>query len=119
MQGADGGEDDKCVPVRVRGSEVIKIDLVLSFEQFHSILKRAIRETILVGLIFEDVHLLHVRLSVFLRDDLNGSGEKLITSSMVSVRMCINDVRDGFVSWRTMVKPFSTRSRRKFLVVQF
>src|SRR5262249_10823714 len=42
------------------------------------------------------VHLLHVRLCIFLRDDLNGSGEKLITSGMVSVGMCIDDVRDGF-----------------------
>src|SRR4030095_13589023 len=97
MHGADGREDDKCVPVSVCGSEVIKIDLVRSFGQFHSILKRAIRETILVGLIFEDVHLLHIRLCVFLRDDLNGNGKKLITSGVVSVRMCIDDVRDGFV----------------------
>src|SRR5215470_970073 len=97
MHGTDGGEDDKCVPVSVRGSEVIKIDLVRSLEQFHSIFKRAIRKAILVGRIFEHVHLLHVRLCVFLRDDLNGSGEKLITSGVVSVRMCIDDVRDGFV----------------------
>jgi hypothetical protein len=40
------GEDDKCVPVSVRGSKVVKIDLVRSFEEFHSTLKRAIRETI-------------------------------------------------------------------------
>ena len=39
------GGDDKCVPVSVRGSKVVKIDLVRSFEQFHSTLKRAIRET--------------------------------------------------------------------------
>src|SRR5215471_9139525 len=100
MHGADGRKDDKCVPISVRGSEVIKIDLVPSLEQFHSILKRAIRETILVGWIFEHVHLLHVRLCIFLRDDLNGSGEKLITSRMVSVGMCIDDVRDGFARHR-------------------
>ena len=34
------GGDDKCVPVSVRGSKVVKIDLVRSFEQFHSTLKR-------------------------------------------------------------------------------
>jgi hypothetical protein len=81
----------------MNGSEVIQVDGVIAFEHGEAILERPIRHAVLVGGILVDVHLLHVRLRVLVRDDLDVGWEEHVAARVIAVGMRIDDHRHRFV----------------------
>jgi hypothetical protein len=99
MRGAQRREHDPRVAVRVTRTEVVQVHLVGAFADRHSVLERALRHSAAVVLL-EDVHLLHVRLGVLLRDDFDAGRELDVAAHMVAVRMRVDQRRHRFVGER-------------------
>jgi len=93
-------EEHPRVSTRVRAAKVIEIDLILPAADLHGVLERPLRqETGACAL--EDVHVLHVRLRVLLRDDVDGRAEELVAAGVVRMRVRVDDERNWLVAHRS------------------
>src|SRR5204863_2457691 len=93
MHGAQCAEHDERVAVSVGRSEIIKVDGVGSAQQRHAVLEGLVRQGVLVCRIFEDIHLLHIRLCVLVRDNFNTCRKEDIAAGVVAVGMRVDDER--------------------------
>ena len=81
-------------------AEVEQIDAILAAAERHLVLVGFLRQELRV-VALEGVHLLHVRLRVLVRDDLDRGREHVVAAGVVAVRVRVDDRRhrlvgDGF-----------------------
>jgi hypothetical protein len=110
VQDACGREQHHRVAVGVRGSEVVELDAIRAGADRHLVLERLLRQVVTLVL-REDVrrrasrrrrdkrrraHRCHVRLRVFLRDDVHGRGELDVAAHVIAMRVGVDDHRHRF-----------------------